>query len=318
MYGPSNYDSIVSSKLAIAQALRDDVVPVLQGAGATAGYYADAARETLYQQMLVQLSDAYNVTSVIQYPVDVASPVSANAGPPRSGTVTPDLYVSPAGTPGFQTLKTAADAFAVSVPFLAQTIAAVPNLLQPGATVTYGTGSYIIQPGDTLNAAATALGVPTDPWAAGYWETWTPFAEAIGGQLILNPAAALPVTGVSHKAAGVDTFSSVASFAGVTAPLLAEANQTLPGHDQRGNCDHSCGLQTIRSQRRRDLPRHRQRHQQPAHRFPAPRGDGAESGYATPRYLSAARARQAAGLRAARRQSQLRRLLVLGIGASAR
>src|SRR4029450_7161358 len=72
--GPGNYDDIVAAKLLIARSLKNDVVPILEAVGPTGGYYFETARETLYQQMLVRLADAYNVNAIVQYPVDVESP----------------------------------------------------------------------------------------------------------------------------------------------------------------------------------------------------------------------------------------------------
>ncbi len=115
-FGPGNFDDIVNSKLVIAEQLTGGVVPILNGAGATSGYYSDTAQDTLYQQMLVKVSDAYGVNAIVQYPVGIQSPCVTPFGPtgtipPRvSGKIVPDLYVTPKGT-GTDTLNAVADYF---------------------------------------------------------------------------------------------------------------------------------------------------------------------------------------------------------------
>src|SRR5262249_7884036 len=114
VWGPGNYNDIVAAKAASAEQLKYGVGPILEGVGATYGYYVQQAQETLYQQMLIQLSEAYNVNAVVQYPVDVQSPCQmwpgATATTPRvSGKVTPELYVNPQGeTAASDTLRLAA------------------------------------------------------------------------------------------------------------------------------------------------------------------------------------------------------------------
>jgi LysM repeat protein len=96
-YGPSDYDTIVAAKNTIAGALRDRVGRIVNAPGATA-YYDQAAREALYQQVLISLSDGYAVSAVVQFPVAVGGPFTGPVGPngstaPRlSGKLVPALY----------------------------------------------------------------------------------------------------------------------------------------------------------------------------------------------------------------------------------
>ncbi len=240
IWGPANYNDIVAAKATIAEQLKYGVVPILNGVGATYGYYGEEARETLYQQMLIQLSDAYNVNAIVQYPVDVQSPcttpplgATGSVAPRVSGKIVPELYVSPKGDViGAGTLAQAASTYAVSPPSLAEVIANAKNVLLPASKISYNSQTYTVQPGDTLNTAAAFFKVPTNhnPYRPdGDWQPWSNFIEAIALQSILDPAAAIPASALSHTVSGVDTLASVAACAGTLPGMLGLANQSLPG-----------------------------------------------------------------------------------------
>lgn len=241
-YGPANYDDIVAAKYEIAGQLRNEVVPILEGVGATADYYTKAAQETLYQQMLVRLSDGYNVNAVVQYLVDVQSPcvtpfdAQSTTGPlpPRvSGQVVPDLYAAPADPEGRDlppvSLQHLLAHFHVSLPFIAETIGGVQGVLQPDAVVTYNAQTYTIQQNDMLNLVAHHLGVPIDPSAPGYWETWTQFITAIAAQPIIVAGWTLSVVEIERTVYAGDTIETIAEFFGTDAATVGEANQSKVG-----------------------------------------------------------------------------------------
>jgi LysM repeat protein len=239
--GPGNYDDIVAAKEELAQQLSFDVLPILRGAGATGNYDHGVARETLAQQMLVQLSNAYTVNAIVQYPVDVQSPcvtpISPTGAtgplPPRlSGKIVPDLYVTPNPSEAGSTAVSFNDVvtdFGVSVPFLAETIGDVHGLLHSGATATYESRSYAIKQSDTLNIVANALGVSTDRDQFGHWEKWTTFVQAIANQPLLTAGDSFPVVKVTRRVYQTDTIQTMAAFFGVDAATVGEANQSLPG-----------------------------------------------------------------------------------------
>ena len=238
--GPANFDSIVESKLTIADRLKRDVVPILKGIGATGGYYLDVAKEAFFQQMLVRLADAYSINAVVQYPVAMQSPCltpippagpTASIPPRVSGKIVPDLYTIPAtaGNPA-TTLAGVAAHYAVSTPFLAETIGNAQGLLRTGAEVQYNLPpAYEVKPTDTLNNVAAFFNVESDPNEPGYWETWTPFIEAIASQSILVAGGNVPVVGIARKVNAGDALSTIADYFGVDAATTGEANQSLPG-----------------------------------------------------------------------------------------
>jgi LysM repeat protein len=239
--GPGNYDDIVAAKEALAQQLSLDVVPILRGAGATGNYDHGVARETLAQQMLVQLSNAYTVNAIVQYPVDVQSPcvtpISPTGAtgplPPRlSGKIVPDLYVTPNPSEAGSTAVSLNDVvtdFGVSVPFLAETIGDVHGLLHSGARATYESRSHEIKQSDTLNIVANVLGVSTNRDQSGYWEKWTTFVNAIAPQPLLTAGDSFPVVKINRRVYQTDTIETMAEFFGVDAATVGAANQSLPG-----------------------------------------------------------------------------------------
>lgn len=241
--GPSNYDDIVAAKYTLAGELKQDVVQILQGVGPTGGYYDGTAQETLYQQMLVRLSDAYTVNAVVQYPVDIQSPCVTpfdQAGatgpiPPRlSGQVVPDLYAAPQTPPDKNgnhppvTLKDVGTYFGVSLPFFAETIGGMLGLLQTGATAQYDTKTYAIQPSDNFNTVAAGLDVPVDP----SWETWAAFVNAVAEQPLFLAGAVFPVVRIARQVYTGDTVETIAEFFGTDAATVREANQSLSGSSE--------------------------------------------------------------------------------------
>jgi LysM repeat protein len=241
-YGPANYDDIVAAKYGIAQQLSAEVVPILDNIGATAGYYSDVAQETLYQQMLVRLTDAYNVNAVVQYPVDLESPCvtpfdaqgATGPLPPRvSGQIIPDLFAAPVD-PGGEILppvplQDLLAHFSVSLPFIAETIGGVQGVLRAGVTVEYNAQTYTIQQNDMLNLVAHNLGVATDPSAPGYWETWTQFITGIAAQPMLVAGWTLSVVQIERTVYTGDTIETIAEFFGTDAATVGEANQSKIG-----------------------------------------------------------------------------------------
>ena len=227
-YGPTNFDSLVNSKLTIARQLSQMTEPILAGVGATGTYYAGVAQETFYQQMLVELSNAYKVNAVIQYPVDVISPCvlplspsGATALPPRlSGNIAPTLPT----VPQLGTLK-AANSTAASTASFARAMENVQGILDTGAVATYEGNNQTVLFDDTLASLARRFGNDIAPKN---WAKWTAFIAGIETQMLLTPGAALPIVTITRTTAYDATMENVAAFFGVDAGSCGEANQTLP------------------------------------------------------------------------------------------
>jgi LysM repeat protein len=235
-YGPDDFDRIVAAKQGIASALRESIWPIVQAPGATATYEWEAAREALYQQILVRLSDAYTVNAVVQFPVDVQSPVftpppgvTGTYYPPRtSGKVVPVSY-SLEATAGANTIAAVALHYGVANGFLAEVIGNVQGLLLDKAAVSYGGKPYTIGPDDTINTVAAAFGIPTDPAATGYWEQWWPFIDAIAATAIFDPKANFQLSALKRGVYAGESLDDIAGFFGRDSISVARANQNVAG-----------------------------------------------------------------------------------------
>jgi LysM repeat protein len=232
--GPANFESIVNSKLTLAKQLSTRVMPILQGAGATGNYYGAVAQETLYQQMLVELSSAYSVDAIIQYPVDVVSPCvvplppvgpSAQIPPRISGDVTLALETVPGTANDTNTLRASAMGSGVSVPYFALVLRAVQGLLFEGAKVTYSGNVYTIAYNETFDTLTQQFGENISP---DHWTLWTEFFTAIQDQEILLSGATLPMVRISRVVGTDATIEGIAAFFGVDAGSVGQANQHIP------------------------------------------------------------------------------------------
>ena len=233
--GPAAYERLVGAKEALAGGLRDRVGPIVQAPGATGAYNVDAAREALYQQMLVRLSDGYDVSAVVQFPVDVVSPMVTPRGPtgtphpPRaSGKVVPvrhTVAVAPradaAGAPP-DSLAGAADGFGVTAPFLAEVIADMTGLLRPGVVV----HGHPVDTHDTLALIALLAAPPVDP---SDWERWSAWVAPFATESLFVEAASFPVSQAARVTAPGESLGDLAEFFGRDPGSVARANATTPG-----------------------------------------------------------------------------------------
>jgi len=227
IFGPLNYEGLVNAKLTLAEQLSVSAEPILQGVGATGTYYADVAQETFYQQMLVELSTAYKVNAVVQYPVDVISPCvlpypgASGPLPPRlSGNITPALPVVPqAGT------LLSANPSPVSAAFFARALGKVQGILLTGAQATYGGKTETVLFNDTLESLASRFGANIAP---DNWDPWSAFIAGIQAQVLLTAGASLPAVTMVRTTGANTTIGDIASFFGVDSGTTGQANQALP------------------------------------------------------------------------------------------
>jgi LysM repeat protein len=234
-YGPSDYDTIVAAKNTIAGVLRDRVGRIVDAPGATA-YYDQAAREALYQQVLISLSDGYAVSAVVQFPVDVAGPFTGPAGPngstaPRlSGKLVPDLYTLAPAAPTqmsapFDSIASVAANYSVSPAFLAQVLGGVRGLLKAGVQVL----AYKTTGTDTINDAASGNGVAIDPTLHGYWAPWSQFVASIALIPLFKDHASFPLSSAMRPIYGGESLSTFADFFNRDVATVARANDSVPG-----------------------------------------------------------------------------------------
>jgi hypothetical protein len=248
--GPADYERLVGAKEHIAQALRERVAPIVQAPGASGPYQLEWAAEALYQQMLVRLSDGYDVSAIVQLPCEVSSPLvtpppgmSGPAPPRTSGKVVPVLHTVPsqaprdggatltdvaatpsvAGAPG--SLESLAGTYGVSPAFLAQVIGGLEGLLLADAEI----AGVTVGPYGTINKVAADVGLPTDPQWPGYWDLWVPFVDGFAAREVLQKGAAVPLTALARTVAGGESLTAVGEFFGRDAGSVGRANQARAG-----------------------------------------------------------------------------------------
>ncbi|AKQ68350.1 diguanylate cyclase/phosphodiesterase (GGDEF & EAL domains) with PAS/PAC sensor(s) [Myxococcus hansupus] len=210
----ASFEQAVKAKDDVATLLAGQVGAVVDGSG---GNTAEAA-EALRQQMLIRLSSAYEVSSVIQYPVAVGSPYSDGATAPRlSGKPTLNLRA----TGATDTLVTLAAAYQVSQLSVTQMLATSPDLLNTGGIVTFETQTRELQPGDTLLKLSEAFGTTLEGLAYGL--------SVPAGDGLFKPGAVLNLVSVARSVTNGGTFDDLATFFNATVERVADNVRDLPG-----------------------------------------------------------------------------------------
>ena len=152
----SSFDRIVQAKSALAGAIRDCVAEVVvPPAGETTEPDLAAAREALYQRLLIELSNVYRIDTIVQFPVKVDSPYEdAYTAPRFSGQVTGATYsIEPNAT-----LDQLTTQFSAPRSLLASILADATDFLRIGTKVRFAKRESVIEQGDTLHSVADALG----------------------------------------------------------------------------------------------------------------------------------------------------------------
>ena len=152
----SSFDRIVQAKSVLAGAIRDCVAEVVAPPpGETFEPDLAAAREALYQHVLVELSSAYRIDTIVQFPVKVDSPYEHTDTAPRfSGQVTGATYsIGPNAT-----LELLAARFSAPRSLIASLLADATDFLRIGTRVRFAKRESVIEHGDTLHSVADALG----------------------------------------------------------------------------------------------------------------------------------------------------------------
>ena len=92
---PARYTALIQAKKDLASAIQDSVNIVVQPGPDPQGAGPDlaAAKDALYQRLLVTLSTAYQVDTIVQLPVTVTAPAD------WTGDTAPRLLGQPAAAP---------------------------------------------------------------------------------------------------------------------------------------------------------------------------------------------------------------------------
>jgi len=159
----------------------------------------ESARETLYQQLLVTLSSAYTVDTIVQFRVDTTSPFTdPNTAPRLAMKTVGESYSIPAGA----TLTSVAAHFDVPVTVLAKVAADYPFILKQGTVVDFGGKRHTVQRTDTLASVAQALDTAVEP-----------LAQAVADQAgLLQEGAGLNLVMQEYVTTGDDTLRSILDY----------------------------------------------------------------------------------------------------------
>ena len=213
---PAGYSALVQAKHTLAAAVRDSVDVVLQAAPGPGADLA-AAQDALYQRLLVTLSAAYQVDTIVQLPVTVTAPDgwTGDTAPRLRGQPLAATYTVPAGG----TLRSVAADFQAPLELLVTVLAGYPYLLAPGAVIP-SQGSYRIADGDTLASVAARFATPVPALGAAV-------ADVAG---LLAAGVQIPLSrGGSYTTAPGDTLARIAAAEGLTVAGLAADAGPVPG-----------------------------------------------------------------------------------------
>ncbi|MCC9622856.1 LysM peptidoglycan-binding domain-containing protein [Thalassospira sp. MA62] len=159
--------SIIAAKAQIAAGLSKTVQPIVKGQGTGLGEAIDA----MEQQMLIELSNAYSVQSLVQVDVDVAGASFSEpaTAPQLSGQISPNVIQTPADKENYPTggnddpLGALALQTQVSRQYLAGICADIRNIVRAGLNVSAGSDTKqrtTTVASDTLRTLSARLDVP--------------------------------------------------------------------------------------------------------------------------------------------------------------
>ncbi len=200
---PAGYIALVQAKNTLAAAIRDSVDTVVEPGGGPGPDLA-GAQDALYQRLLITLSTAYQVDTIVQFPVTVTAPAdwAGDTAPRLRGQPLADTYTVAAGA----TLSSVASdpSFQAPLDLLVAELAGSGFLLAPGFEVP-GQGQlppYTVAGGDTLASVAAHFAVPV-----------AQLGDALAGTSgLLQPGAAVNLVRRTYPLAADDTLFTAISY----------------------------------------------------------------------------------------------------------
>jgi LysM repeat protein len=224
------FSGVVASKETIADAVKTTVDYILQTSSAPSSSdpALAAAQEALYQQLLINLSNAYAIDSIIQYPVTIASKeTNPDTAPRISGKPVSTTYT----TEATDTIQSIANQYNVSAVYLAQLLANTPRILNTTATLSYNDQPATMQ--QISDATKKPLDLITLQVIADYFKTTVDdlaaklTVTAGGGLFAVNNT--INISPIKKAIAGADTFDSLAEYFNQSVNEVAIANQFVTG-----------------------------------------------------------------------------------------
>ncbi|MCB1493159.1 MAG: hypothetical protein KDJ77_15415, partial [Rhodobiaceae bacterium] len=214
--GSVTFDALVAAKKALAAKIAAQLTPIETGDSALDLAGAQALVE---QELRQNLSQGFATDAVVQVPTSVEA-TFASTGADTGG----HRLNGKTGTPGKSLsistkLQDLATEFSISVEGVVELMAATPNILATGTTLTLGAQSWTIGAHDTLATGIAALA--TTPAA---------FAAAFAGQApLFRDGILVTIDGFGADVAFGATLTTMADALDVSLRYVAVANQDLAG-----------------------------------------------------------------------------------------
>jgi LysM repeat protein len=222
----ADYERVVNAKKTLAKAISgrlDYILDVTRNETRLT-----SARETLKEQLLVNLSKAYVTDAVLQYDVAVEASLGNQPLAPRfNGKPVNRVYT----TGQTDSIATLADALHVSQLYVGATLQYQSRILNTGLAVQYNDQPYTIQAGDTLQSLLTHYNIDMQQLIDGL--TWNNLDDKGQPQGLFAPAVEINITPVG-KQVGSLTFEKLAFYFDKSVDELALANQDAPNIFQPG------------------------------------------------------------------------------------
>ncbi len=208
------YQQLIQTKYLLANAIKNGVDYLLEVTEQDQNYRL-ASQQALKEQLLISLSNAYIVDSVVSFPVKVTSSFTSDSRVARfSGKPIANLYK----TSSSETLSTLASYYQVSKEYLVKTLANTKGLFNKGITINYNSKSYLVADESiTFQNIADNFAISLAQLADGL---------DIGKDKALFVAnKTINVTVISKNISSTDSLSSLAEYFNTEVDELAIANQ---------------------------------------------------------------------------------------------
>jgi len=210
------FNRLVAAKASLASKISAQLAGIEQGDSAID---LPAAREALKQLLSTNLSAGFSTDAVIQVPSTVQASFASQRADAGGHRLTGKVNVAGVNLSTATTLQSLAATFTVSRESIFELLAATPNILATGTTLSSGGHTWEIAPHDTLNAGKAAL----DMTAAAFATTFANQAP------LFRDGALVTIDGYTAAVTLGDTLSTMADALDVSLRYLALANQDLAG-----------------------------------------------------------------------------------------
>lgn len=214
--GSVDFDRLVAAKESLAEKIAAQLTPIEKSDNAID---LTEAQTLLGQQLRQNLSQGFGTDAVVQVPTDVEADFASTGSDAGGHRLTGKTNAPGKSLSATTTLQALATGFGISVVGVIELVAATPNILATGTTLTLNNHDWQIGAHDTL-----ATGIDT------LQTTPEGFAEAFATQApLFRDDVKLTIDGYSAIAGFGDTLTTMADALDVSLRYLAVANMDVDG-----------------------------------------------------------------------------------------